>query len=380
MEKRAVFYTIILAVVFVIFYLSRQWVAFLAPALAGCIVSLFVFGGLLLAFYFLFKVWTQFESTMETRSRRLEQDARTLRAKKDAMLTVIQSGSQVYVSDELHREWRAEHQDMRIYRNSQATYQPPSEIEVRAFEAIHRPSIIKSNAKLLPDVTQNNNESQPTFYDALDYKAHLLLVAPSGAGKSVQLSMAAHYLLQQNPLTKLVWLSTHSPKDKNLIPAKAKVYQLPEEIVSRLDEVVKLYEERRTKGERNYYRIVVVVDEWYDLVRSDGDIRDYVRQLISGARKYNIVLLMASHTDNVDALGIDKNLRKSFSRVFLDTGLTKNGKAIWQKYDDKKSQIEITLPKRRELARQMVGSGKSRNKAAWAVYGRGYGGDLAGKF
>lgn len=382
MEKRIISYTLILFVAAVVLYLSRQWVAFLAPALASCIVSLFVFGGILLAFYFSFMVWTQFESAMGTRSKRLEQDARTLRAQKDAMLTVIQSGSQVYVSDELHREWRAEHQDMRIYRNSQATYQPPSEIEVRAFEAIHRPTIIKGSAKLLPGIVQDINESpQPTFYDALDYKAHLLLVAPSGAGKSVQLSIASYYLLQQNPqTTKLIWLSTHSPKDNNLIPKKAKVYHSPDDIVGRLDEIVKLYENRRAKGERNYYRIIIVVDEWYDLIRSDGDIKDQIAQLASGARKYNIVLLMASHVGDVTSLGIPREVRKNFSRVDLDTGLTAEGKAVWKKYDNKEGHIEIQLPKRRDLARQMVETGISRNKAAMAVYGQRYAGHLTGKF
>lgn len=56
------------------------------------------------------------------------------------------------------------------------------------------------------------------------------------------------------------------------------------------------------------------------------------------------------------------------------------GKAIWMRFDRQDSWQEIALPKRREIARQLIENGLSKNQAAMTIYQRSYGGNLVEKF
>lgn len=357
---------------FVVWLLDLVWLIIIIAIIAILLGS---------GFFFL-AILTKFEQLREQRAKRREQDAKAERAEKDSMLTVIQSGDQIYYADELHRDWNAAHLDMRFYRNSRETYQEPSRLEIAAYQTLHQPrkQIVDSTAKLLPDAT--DSERVQTFYELLDIYPHLMLIAPSGSGKSTQISLAANYLLQQKPKSKLIWMSTHALEDKQLIHPKAVIIQLVDDIVSRLNEIVRIYCNRRDNDKKNYTQLIVVVDEWYDLIMSDGDAKAAIKQLASGARKFGIILILASQTENVKDTGISKEDRRNFGRVRLDANLTKQGKAIWMKYDKQDSWQEIELPKRREMAKQLIDNGAvdSKNQAAILVYGRNYGGDLVSKF
>lgn len=327
--------------------------------------------------FFSLQVWHRYEQTMEQRAKRKQQDAITLRAQKDAQITVIKYklDERVKLADETHSDWLNVDVDPRIRHNTEWT--EPTPLEIDLFKHRLKPSTVKSTARLLP-----SSIDQPVnhFYQLLDIYPHLMIIAPSGSGKSTQTSLAANYLLSQKPESKLVWMSTHALEDKAIIHPKAVVVQKADEIMICLADVVGVYKKRRDNPQQLYQQIIVVLDEWYDLIMSDGDVRDAIAQLSSEARKFGIVLILASHTDKVKDTGLGADFRLNFARVQLDVNLTKQNKAIWKRFDRQDTWVEIELPKRRDLAKQLCEGGMSKNQAALAIYQRSYGGDIAGKF
>lgn len=366
MEKRAFFYTLILFVVAIILYLSRRQVAFLAPVILGCIGSLFVFGGLLLAIYFSLKVWKQYEEVMNVKEQR-----------KTLVITAPE-GHQAFLRDTDHNATVRPLHLMPGYTNSKPMHSTEDEQRWLTYQATRRPKVIEAASKLLPDATQLPTSGLQTFYNVLDHTDHLMLIGGTHSGKSYQMSFAVRYLLNKMPNSKAVWLSTHAQRDANIIPVKW--YNDPDDIICKLNEIHSLFLDRRKSAmpQTELRTLIIVLDEWRSFIRSSNEMGLVLADLATEGRKFGIILILASQSSRVEALGLKGrgDVKESFAEVILRKDLTQQQKAILQQG---REQIEIELPKRRELAK-LIADDTSKNQAAIAVYGRNYGGNLVGKF
>ena len=300
---------------------------------------------------------------------------RITREKEAAILTITApEGHQVYLRDTDHSAVVRPLHLMPGYSNSKAMHNDDDALRWLQYQATRKPQIIKGESKLLAPI-----EQAQTFYEVMALYPHLLIVGPTGSGKTTQINLAISKRLEQYPDAVVYWLSTHSNLD-NPHPA-AQVSQQVEDIQAVFKRIFKEYEQRRDSAVIGHH-IIVAMDEWPELIDEIAGLGSILRRLSRGGRKCAISLILASHGSSVSDLDIKghSSVKQDFAEIILNPKLTQQGKAIWQQYNKVSSQVEILLPQRRDMARQLITSGASKNQAARVVYGRGYGGDLVGKF
>jgi hypothetical protein len=272
---------------------------------------------------------------------------RTIRAhrkkeEQEADVKVVVSNDQVFIRDLNHNAWwRAAHLDSRFYANSQ--YTEPTETEQKNW-LIHQ----KPTQKLIESGIKSEVEQPDSLYALLRDYPHLMLIGGTNSGKTHQMSNAIEYRLKQYPQAKVIWLSTHTNLDANIVHPQAECIQRPECIAKALQCIFSVYKKRRD-GIAQDYQIILAMDEWpeiVDEVREWLDAGEVLKRLSRGGRKVSFNLILASHGANVKDLGISghSSVKHDFAEVYLSQKLTERNLAVWQQLDKKSSRVEITLP------------------------------------
>jgi hypothetical protein len=315
-------------------------------------------------------VWS-YERYRKIKAERIELE------KNANVMTVTTPNGQVFIRETDHKAWwRAAHLDNRVYANGMATYDKPSREERDNWLLYNKPT-----PKLIEgQITGQVDKEQPaTFYDLLNDYPHLMLIGSTNSGKTTQIKSAIEYRLKQYPQAKLVWLSTHASLDSNLIPQQAIVFNQPETIAKALQSLFQVYKNRCQPG--NYSQVILAMDEWPEIIEELKDIGieagDYLKRLSRGARKTNFSLILACHGATVSDLGTKghSTVKRDFAEVYLDTKLTRQGKAVWQQFNKVSSRVEITLPpivtmteKQKEIVGMYNGGERNLNTIAQYVY------------
>lgn len=316
--------------------------------------------------FFSIAVWKRYEEAMNIREER-----------KTLVITAPE-GYQAFLRDTDHNATVRPLHLMPGYTNSKPMHSNEDEQRWLTYQATRRPKVIEATSKLLPGAAQSPTSDLQTFYDILDNTDHLMLIGGTHSGKSYQMSFAVRYLLDKISNSKAVWLSTHAQRDANIIPVKW--YNDPDDIICKLNEIHQIFLDRRKNStpQTELRTLIIVLDEWRSFIRSSNEMGLVLADLATEGRKFGIVLILASQSSRVEALGLKGrgDVKESFAEVILRKDLTQQQKAILQQG---REQIEIELPKRRELAK-LIADDTSKNKAAIAIYGRNYGGDLVSKF
>ena len=341
------------------------------------VIMSLVFAALMLRDNWLKKQTEQSLRDTEVRMKNVEIDIRKKEGKR--VVVTAPKEHQIVISDETHGDWFKPHLDARVYSNSRETYEEPTDAERQAWERFHKPQIIKGTSKLLPETTENEPEKVTTFHEVMDQYPHVLLVGGTNSGKTTLMNQAIHYRLEQYPDAEIYWLSPHSNLDHP--HPLAEVSQQAKAIKKTLRRVFAEYQTRRDTGTIGN-QIILALDEWPEMVDEIDGLGNILRRLSRGGRKCGFSVILASHGSSVSDLDIKgrSSVKMDFAEILLDSKRTKQGKAIWQQYNKKSSQVEIELPRRRDVARKIASQVGSKNKASKAIYGRSFGGDLAGKF
>lgn len=361
------------------FFLLTAWVFDLGYVIAIIIwmitITTIVVGFILAIFWLL----TAREKYLTIRATRMQQE-------QEALVKVVQAGDKVFIRDLNHNAWwRAAHLDPRVYANSQNTYEQASEFEKQRWFEYNRPRVIEQSIKQLS--ANNGSEPMQTFFNLLDSYPHLMLLGATNSGKTMQAVTAAEYRLSQHSGAVLVWLSTHANLDAHIIPSTAIIFSDIKSISKCLKNLLVSYQKRREGG--NYRHVVLAIDEWPEIVDELRDLGisggDILRRLSRGGRKTGFSLILASHGGTVSDLDTagHSSVKQDFAQVYLSQKLTQQGKALWQQFDKKSSQVEILLPgfhpdlvvanPDAEFI-QLVQNGMSRQEASQQAYHKDYAG------
>lgn len=263
------------------------------------------------------------------------------------VMTVITDG-QVFIREMDHKAtWRAAHLDPRVYANGQDSYNGFDPDEVANWTYFNKP-----NQKVIEGRVSKNGlvDKVPSFYELVDQYPHLMLLGGTGSGKTTLLAeaMKRKELRVNNPY--LIWLSTHGLADKKLIPAGCFVKSTVPAIASAIQGLFNTYQSRRDGLDYGFRPFIVVLDEWPEIIdelKDFGmDAGEYLRRLSRGGRKFNFYLILGSHGGTVKDLGLEgySSVKQDFAQVYLSKHLTQQGKAVWQQFNNKASQVEISIP------------------------------------
>lgn len=327
----------LVAVMAVAIFVFLAWVAGLLLAVKILVWSITVLVLLVVFVGGLYWIAITWERYRKERAQRLE-------AERKAQVQVVTAGGQVFISDMNHNAWwNAAHLDPRAYRNSQETYQEPSDFELEAWREFNRPRTIEKVVGQLPSKAEDRPDS---LFDLLESYPHLLLVGGTNSGKTTAMNHAVEYRLRQYKRAKVVWLSTHTHLDReqNNLHHAATAIQQPEMIEHALSDLFALYERRRDVP-GNYCQVILALDEWPEITSEISNGGEVLRRLSRGGRKCGFSLILASHGSTVADLDLRgfSSVKADFAEVHLLQKLTERNRAIWQPFN-RRSQVEIVLP------------------------------------
>lgn len=183
-------------------------------------------------------------------------------------------------------------------------------------------------SKLLADAPPLLPPPEPPVKRLLDIEfIHLLVVGPSGSGKSTVL---CHLIDNEPGNTAVVVLDPHSRF--NIWPARAdKVIGDGRNYEAIDQELVNLIAQmnRRYNGlESTSQRILVVCDEWLNIVDHCPNGTGFFNTIGSEARKVNMSLVLSSISSTVDDLAVSGAIRDNLSQLSLSPSLKAKNQAL----------------------------------------------------
>lgn len=243
----------------------------------------------------------------------------------------------------------------------------------------------------------------PELLPVLDSAQRVLVIGASDSGKTNLLQW-----IVSRRAGAIVVIDPHSHPDK--WPKSARVAGAGSnhpEIETTLDNLIGVMVQRYREisaglvREGEHPKLTIVIDEWMSIAYQCQNAQDVMVRLLTESRKAAMNVIIGSHSERVKSLGLDGkgDLRDGFLFVRLWLESTGERRAT---YDYGRGERPCVLPGKfsnvvdapvveieaiteskpteqdeqdAEFAR-LVNDGKSRNTAAWKVYGRGYAGDL----
>lgn len=205
------------------------------------------------------------------------------------------------------------------------------------------------------------SEDDKVIYFDVDRDKNLLVVGVTGTGKSNLFNSIILNMLMKRDGTRIVILDSQSI-NYNSYSDVVEVVNDEDEIINKLKGIRREFEERVVNGNRD--RIVIFIDEIYEIIKNDIGVKDDINYLLEVGSSMNIHIIMSTDSvldedisylfdkDDISKLCFYLTSRNEYNRFldeYVDESLGKD--AIYISFDGKRERVCIPLVDDDEIER-----------------------------
>lgn len=205
------------------------------------------------------------------------------------------------------------------------------------------------------------SEDDKVIYFDVDRDKNLLVVGVTGTGKSNLFNSIILNMLMKRDGTRIVILDSQSI-NYNSYSDVVEVVNDEDEIINKLKGIRREFEERVVNGNRD--RIVIFIDEIYEIIKNDIGVKDDINYLLEVGSSMNIHIIMSTDSvldedisylfdkDDISKLCFYLTSRNEYNRFldeYVDESLGKD--AIYISFGGKRERVCIPLVDDDEIKR-----------------------------
>lgn len=205
------------------------------------------------------------------------------------------------------------------------------------------------------------SEDDKVIYFDVDRDKNLLVVGVTGTGKSNLFNSIILNMLMKRDSTRIVILDSQSI-NYNSYSDVVEVVNDEDEIINKLKSIRREFEERVVNGNRD--RIVIFIDEIYEIIKNDISVKDDINYLLEVGSSMNIHIIMSTDSvldedisylfdkDDISKLCFYLTSRNEYNRFldeYVDESLGKD--AIYISFGGKRERVCIPLVDDDEIER-----------------------------
>lgn len=205
------------------------------------------------------------------------------------------------------------------------------------------------------------SEDDKVIYFDVDRDKNLLVVGVTGTGKSNLFNSIILNMLMKRDGTRIVILDSQSI-NYNSYSDVVEVVNDEDEIINKLKSIRREFEERIVNGNRD--RIVIFIDEIYEIIKNDISVKDDINYLLEVGSSMNIHIIMSTDSvldedisylfdkDDISKLCFYLTSRNEYNRFldeYVDESLGKD--AIYISFGGKRERVCIPLVDDDEIKR-----------------------------
>ena len=205
------------------------------------------------------------------------------------------------------------------------------------------------------------SEDDKVIYFDVDRDKNLLVVGVTGTGKSNLFNSIILNMLMKRDGTRIVILDSQSI-NYNSYSDVVEVVNDEDEIINKLKGIRREFEERIVNGNRD--RIVIFIDEIYEIIKNDIGVKDDINYLLEVGSSMNIHIIMSTDSvldedisylfdkDDISKLCFYLTSRNEYNRFldeYVDESLGKD--AIYISFGGKRERVCIPLVDDDEIER-----------------------------
>lgn len=205
------------------------------------------------------------------------------------------------------------------------------------------------------------SEDDKVIYFDVDRDKNLLVVGVTGTGKSNLFNSIILNMLMKRDGTRIVILDSQSI-NYNSYSDVVEVVNDEDEIINKLKSIRREFEERVVNGNRD--RIVIFIDEIYEIIKNDIGVKDDINYLLEVGSSMNIHIIMSTDSvldedisylfdkDDISKLCFYLTSRNEYNRFldeYVDESLGKD--AIYISFGGKRERVCIPLVDDDEIER-----------------------------
>ena len=205
------------------------------------------------------------------------------------------------------------------------------------------------------------SEEDKVIYFDVDRDKNLLVVGVTGTGKSNLFNSIILNMLMKRDSTRIVILDSQSI-NYNSYSDVVEVVNDEDEIINKLKSIRREFEERIVNGNRD--RIVIFIDEIYEIIKNDISVKDDINYLLEVGSSMNIHIIMSTDSvldedisylfdkDDISKLCFYLTSRNEYNRFldeYVDESLGKD--AIYISFGGKRERVCIPLVDDDEIKR-----------------------------
>lgn len=205
------------------------------------------------------------------------------------------------------------------------------------------------------------SEDDKVIYFDVDRDKNLLVVGVTGTGKSNLFNSIILNMLMKRDGTRIVILDSQSI-NYNSYSDVVEVVNDEDEIINKLKSIRREFEERIVNGNRD--RIVIFIDEIYEIINNDISVKDDINYLLEVGSSMNIHIIMSTDSvldedisylfdkDDISKLCFYLTSRNEYNRFldeYVDESLGKD--AIYISFGGKRERVCIPLVDDDEIER-----------------------------
>lgn len=205
------------------------------------------------------------------------------------------------------------------------------------------------------------SEDDKVIYFDVDRDKNLLVVGVTGTGKSNLFNSIILNMLMKKDGTRIVIFDSQSI-NYNSYSDVVEVVNDEDEIINKLKGIRREFEERVVNGNRD--RIVIFIDEIYEIIKNDIGVKDDINYLLEVGSSMNIHIIMSTDSvldedisylfdkDDISKLCFYLTSRNEYNRFldeYVDESLGKD--AIYISFGGKRERVCIPLVDDDEIKR-----------------------------
>lgn len=205
------------------------------------------------------------------------------------------------------------------------------------------------------------SEDDKVIYFDVGRDKNLLVVGVTGTGKSNLFNSIILNMLMKRDGTRIVILDSQSI-NYNSYSDVVEVVNDEDEIINKLKSIRREFEERIVNGNRD--RIVIFIDEIYEIIKNDISVKDDINYLLEVGSSMNIHIIMSTDSvldedisylfdkDDISKLCFYLTSRNEYNRFldeYVDESLGKD--AIYISFGGKRERVCIPLVDDDEIKR-----------------------------